>query len=157
MQRSYTKLINGCEDLNYYSRLKKLKLMSLQRRRERYIIIYTWKLLHNKVPNDFDITFYVTARHGWKAKCPVTPKNSPKYVETIYENSFERKAVKLWNILPLEVNTSKTLERLKINLGKFLSTFPDEPPSQGTTVPAKISSNLVHRAVIAAEAKSKSK
>ena len=67
VQRSYTRLIIGCEDLDYYSRLRKLKLMSLQRRRERYIIIYTWKLLHKEVPNDFEIKFYVTARHGWKA------------------------------------------------------------------------------------------
>ena len=39
VQRSYTKRIEGTKDLSYYSRLKKLDLMSLQRRRERYSII----------------------------------------------------------------------------------------------------------------------
>ncbi len=35
VQRAFTRKIEGCKDLQYWERLKKLKLMSLQRRRER--------------------------------------------------------------------------------------------------------------------------
>ena len=36
---------------DYWDRLAHYKLYSLQRRRERYAIIYTWKVLHNIYPN----------------------------------------------------------------------------------------------------------
>ena len=42
-QRSFTRYISGMQVLSYPERLSVLKLYSLQRRRERYIIIYVWK------------------------------------------------------------------------------------------------------------------
>ena len=36
---------------DYWDRLRHFKLYSLQRRRERYAIIYTWKVIHNIYPN----------------------------------------------------------------------------------------------------------
>jgi hypothetical protein len=38
-------------DLNYWERLKKLGLYLLEWRRERYIILYTWKLITGLAPN----------------------------------------------------------------------------------------------------------
>ena len=46
IQRSMTAKIRSISDLNYWDRLKKLKLYSLQRRRERFCIIQVWKILH---------------------------------------------------------------------------------------------------------------
>ncbi len=40
VQRSFTVRITGMRDLNYWERLVKLKIRSLQRRRERQIILY---------------------------------------------------------------------------------------------------------------------
>ena len=51
VQRSFTKFISGMTGLSYTERLTVLKLYSLQRRRERYIIIYVWKILEGLVPN----------------------------------------------------------------------------------------------------------
>ena len=48
-QRTFTSKINGLQHLNYWERLKELNLYSLQRRRERYIIIYVWKILEQRV------------------------------------------------------------------------------------------------------------
>ena len=45
IQRSFTKHIDGMKDLSYPERLCALKLYSLQRRRDRYIIIYMWKIV----------------------------------------------------------------------------------------------------------------
>ena len=44
IQRTFTYKITEVQHLNYWERLQELKLYSLQRRRERYIIIYIWKI-----------------------------------------------------------------------------------------------------------------
>ena len=49
VQRSFTRFISGMAGLSYTERLTVLKLYSLQRRRERYIIIYVWKILEGLV------------------------------------------------------------------------------------------------------------
>ena len=53
VQRSFTRFISGMKGLSYPERLTVLKLYFLQRRRERYIIIYVWKILEGMVPNLF--------------------------------------------------------------------------------------------------------
>ena len=110
-------------------RIKFLNLPSLQRRRERYIIINTWKILHKKAPNDIKMVIYESDRLGLRAKVPPRAKNCPSFISSIYENSFSVKAAKLWNILPKSVNTSKDLDSLKVALRKFLERFQDTPPT----------------------------
>ena len=43
IQKTFTSKINGMEGLDYHERLKKLDLYSLERRRDRYFIIYGWQ------------------------------------------------------------------------------------------------------------------
>ena len=64
IQRTFTSKISGCQHLDYYARLKRLQILSLQRRRERYTIIHTWKMLHGMVPNNIDLKFYDSGRNG---------------------------------------------------------------------------------------------
>ena len=45
IQRLFTKHITGMNDMPHHERLKSLGLYSLQRRRERYCIIYIWKII----------------------------------------------------------------------------------------------------------------
>ena len=49
-QRTFTYKITDVQHLNYLERLHELKLYSLQRRRERYIIIFIWKITQHMVP-----------------------------------------------------------------------------------------------------------
>ena len=52
IQQSFTrKVAIGKLTNNNWDRLSHLKLYSLQRRRERYAIIYVWKILEGHVPN----------------------------------------------------------------------------------------------------------
>ena len=51
IQRTFTYKITEVQHLNYWEKLHKLKLDSLQRRRERYIIFYIWKITQHMVPN----------------------------------------------------------------------------------------------------------
>ncbi len=51
IQRNYTAMIDGLREMDYWERLKILRMKSQQRRMERYRIIYTWKIIQNMVPN----------------------------------------------------------------------------------------------------------
>ena len=65
VQRAFTKHISGMCFLSYSKRLEVLKLYSLQRRRERYGIIYVWKMIEGLVPNLSDpITCSFSDRRG---------------------------------------------------------------------------------------------
>ena len=47
--RNFTSQITGCESQDYWERLSSLKMYSQERRRERYEIIFIWKILHGFV------------------------------------------------------------------------------------------------------------
>ena len=65
VQRAFKKHISGMCFLSYSKRLEVLKLYSLQRRRERYGIIYVWKIIEGLVPNLSDpITCSFSDRRG---------------------------------------------------------------------------------------------
>ena len=113
IQRHFTKRILSCSDLNYWDRLKRLKLLSLQRRRERYKIIHVWKLLNGLAPNDISMDFYTHERHGIKVRIPRFNYKAQRSVSTAYENSFGVRAGQLWNILPKQINQIATLEEFK--------------------------------------------
>ena len=51
IQRTFTYKINEVQHLNYWEILHEIRLYSLQRRREHYIIIYIWKISQHIVPN----------------------------------------------------------------------------------------------------------
>ena len=125
------------EGVDYWERLRRLNLMSLQRRRQRYALIHVWKTYHDLVPDatgmrkDFDD----------EGRLGVQLKNSPKFRSKAdthwanqYFNSFGVQAYSLWNKLPVEVNTSPTLESFKSALGAFLDSFHDRPPVRGYPV-----------------------
>ena len=74
IQRTFTYKIIKVQHLNYCERLPELKLHSFQRRRERYIIIYIWKITQHMVPN-------IDGTVGHKLKKQKTPKklNTVRY------------------------------------------------------------------------------
>ena len=77
IQKQFTKKIAGLSELDHWQRLEKLKLLSLQRRRERYTIMHTWKIVNDQAPNNIDMSFYSTARLGVRAiQChPITTRH----------------------------------------------------------------------------------
>ena len=125
VQRKYTRHINGCSSLDYWTRLINLNIISLQRRRERYILIHTWKILNGLAPNDISMLFKNNPRHGIKATVPALNNKSQRSVATHLENSFGVKSAQLWNLLPKEINSISILDLLKPSLAKFLNEFPN--------------------------------
>ena len=49
--RSFTKRVWGLQDQPYWERLRALNLLSVERRQERYKVLYTWKALKGLVPS----------------------------------------------------------------------------------------------------------
>ena len=133
VQRNFTSKIYGFSEYDYWTRLKLLKLHSLQRRRERYIMIQMFKILKNDVPNNLNIQFVNSERKGLQAIIPPFPKNASGKNITLYEDSFAVKGPKLWNLLPTDTRDKDTLDRFKVSLSRFIDQFPDQPPVSGYT------------------------
>ena len=131
IQRSFTSRITSIAHLDYYERLKKLKLMSLQRRRERYTIIMVYKILHNVCPNDIGLEFIHSERRGIQAKIPKMTKEAKMKNQSLYDASFAVRGPKLWNRIPAKITMKPTFESFKSSLTAWLFTLPDRPPIQG--------------------------
>jgi hypothetical protein len=130
VQRSFTSKICGLNSSNYWERLKQLNLYSLQRRRERYMIILIWKIYYNLIPNDINIVFQHSGRRG--ITC-IRPLGSSKFssVNTMKFHSFSSTASALFNTVPADIKSITFLTTFKTELDKFLHTFPDTPPTPG--------------------------
>ena len=96
IQRAFTKHITGMYDLPYTKRLKMLNLNSLHRRRERYCIIYLWKILEGLVLNFSDpIVCSFFDRRG--RSCIISHAN-PGRQSTLAFNSFRWRSIRIFNI-----------------------------------------------------------
>ena len=131
IQRSFTnKIICPPSVQNYWDRLRFLQLMSLQRRRERYVILHMWKIFHQITSNDLNITFYESARFGTLANVPPLSPNNGK-AQTLYDSSFCVKGPQLWNTVPKVIRNVDTFTNFKVKLDIYLKSVPDTPPVCG--------------------------
>jgi len=140
LQRTFTSKISGLQHLSYWDRLERLNMMSLQRRRERYLIIHMWKIRMNQVPNDLNIRFHYNDRLGLKALVPKSPQS---HVGSTYQNSFAVKGPRLWNMLPKDFTLMDDLESFKTNLDRLLLSFKDTPPIASSEI--QIPNSLLDR------------
>ena len=125
---------------DYWERLDKLKLYSLERRRDRYIIMYMYKIHIGAIPNvgfrkdwnDRSQTKFF-AKHNRKARRPI---------KGLRRASFFSKGPQLFNMLPEEMrelkhvapeNVKKEMEDFKKKLDKWLALIPDQPTTEGLT------------------------
>ena len=126
LQKTFTKKIPEVQHLDYWSRLKQLRMYSQQRRADRYKIIHTWKVLEKKVPN-CGIQESTSLRRGRECTIPAL-KGSPA-MQNLRDQSFQVTGPRLFNSLPRHIrDTSKaTVDEFKEKLDKFLAVLPDEP------------------------------
>ena len=101
IQKAFTKHIKGFSLFSYQERLSNLIIYSLQRRRERYIVIYVWKILGNLVPNLVKpLQFYVSDRRG--CLCSVSHVGLGHTGSLAY-SSFRWKGIRMFNSLPMHI------------------------------------------------------
>ena len=127
VQRTFTSKIHGLQHLHYWERLKALTLMSLQRRRERYVIMHMWKILHGLTSNDLQVQFTVNPRLGNLAKVPSFRKKISAAHQTLYETSFSLTGLKLWNCLPTQIRAVSKHDSFKRQMTAFMISVPDKP------------------------------
>ena len=131
IQRTFTARIREVRHLSYWERLEALNINSLQRRRERYILIHVFKIANNLAPNDIDMKFYQSRRRGSCVIIPSVNRNSKAKYQTLYDSSFHIIGGKMWNLLPPEIKDKTSLPSFKNSLSKYLKQFPDQPPVPG--------------------------
>ena len=130
--RAFTRKMNGMTGLNYHERLSKLKMLSMERRRERFIVINVFKILHGLAPNPGIEFTNFDERRGVEAVIPKINKNHKAKLRNLKENFFTMEGAKLFNALPKEVRAYNPDVQHKVHsfknlLDKYLELIPDQP------------------------------
>ena len=126
---------------SYPERLKKLNIYSLERRRERYMICYTYKIVIGLVVNPGLAITYDLRRKIRVGPKPVSMR-SPNWIRKARHSSFFFKASKLYNCIPLHlwesedinIPTKNHVNSFKKKLEDYLSTTPDVPGTQMNSI-----------------------
>ena len=147
VQRSFTSRITGVVHLDYWDRLKELDLYSLERRRERYLILYIYKILLGLVPNfnedRYKIKSTYSERRGLYINLPSIRTSATCRVKAMVERSFAVRAPKLFNALPKSIRKGNlSFNSFKYQLDKILCKVKDEP-SFPNLRPQAISNSLI--------------
>ena len=121
IQYSFIRKIKHTKAKNYEDLLHELNLYSLERRRDRYRIIYTWKILEGKVPQ----TGLIVQKHQRRGRLITSNSHST--------NSFNRFAAKAWNELPKKIrdSTYTSVDQFKSDLDSYLTHLEDIPHYYG--------------------------
>ena len=125
--RNFSSQIAGMEGKDYWERLKSLQLYSQERRRERYQIIFLWKVAQG-LTKGYHLGFYSSDRRGRLAVVSPYQSKAPAQVRKAREASLSVKGAKLFNSIPKELrDMNGKAEQFKAGLDRWLSTIPDEP------------------------------
>ena len=126
IQRTFTSHIIDVHSLNYWQRLENLKLYSIERSYERYLVIYAWKIIENKyICAEVFQTSAFDCRTGRRFIIDLQTKKE-------LVTPFTR-AKKAFNSLPKSLRnlTGVELDCFKRHLDSFLSDIPDQPSVPG--------------------------
>ena len=128
IQSNFLKKVQGLSGLDYWEQLRSLNMYSLQRRRERYICIYIWKILEGHVPN-FGIRHYSNERRGRLCIVPPVQTGAKQRLQTIRHNSMGVYGPRLFNWLPVWIRNMSncSVDVFKRALDRHLVLIPDEP------------------------------
>ena len=120
---------------SYHERLKTLTIYSLQRQRERYAIIYIYKIVIQLAPNPG-----LEIHHNPRTKIKVSSKQninsaSPAWVKSLRNGSFFVIGPQLYNSIPATLRElenedegeKQKVENFKQKQDDYLRTIPDAP------------------------------
>ena len=132
--RTYSSWFSGVSEMNYWQRLSFLKFNSIQRRSERYRIIYIWKILEGKVPNP-NIVWNIEDKSGRLCSIRSLPPGYRNPYINLRDSTFQIVGPRLFNSLPGHIRnlTGCSVDVFKIHLDGFLMDLPDTPKVDGLT------------------------
>ena len=120
VQRDFTKRITGMRYLSYSKRLEVLQLYSLQRRRERYGIIYVSKIVEGLIPN---LSNPITCSFSdCRERTCVVCHSGAGRLGTLNYNSFIWRSIRMFNRLPnaIRMLSSCSVVGFKSQLDSYL-------------------------------------
>ena len=126
--RHFTAQIHGMEGCDYWDRLQYLHLYSQERRRERYCIIYLWKVAQGLVQG-YKATFMTSPRRGRLMEVRPLCNKAATSVKNARESSLQVKGAQLFNSIPRSLRdiSTGTPAHFKLQLDQWLATIPDQP------------------------------
>ena len=114
-------MASKCRQMSYWERLNEFKLLSNERRMERYKIIYVWKSLNGHVPS---LDFQWKVRDGSILNYPKVHGPEGR-IRTLQRFSLRWEGVRLFNCIPQNLRMWKGLvNTFKNSLDKFLEKKP---------------------------------
>ena len=128
--------------VNYSDRLKKLKMFSLERCKERYAIIYMYKILIKYAPSVGLEHYPHRSSHIFRTKIIPDNRPIPSWIKKACNSSFFVKGPLLYNCLPpslrykeiIDSPNKAHIERCKHRLDQFLAKIPDTPGTQSNSL-----------------------
>ena len=148
VQRSLVSKISDkrIQNLNYWEKLSCLRLYSQERRRERYMIIFVWKISQQMV-SGYTIPFTTCcSRTGRKAVPAPVPQSARADVRQARAGTLAVRGVQLFNTMPASLRNSNHGDILmfKNHLDIYLQDIPDQPTIAGLGRGAS-SNSLLHQ------------
>ena len=118
VQRRATKMVRGMRQLSYHQRLDKLKLTTLEVRRDRGDLIETFKILkgHDRV-NSEQFFRSVPNQHGLRGHS--MKLFVPRCRTVLRQNFFSCRVLSDWNRLPQSAVDADSVNAFKSRLDKF--------------------------------------
>ena len=155
IQKNFTSKINGMDELDYHERLKKLNMYSLERRRDRYMIIYGWQQIEGLKENTLRLKISWTGRHRSmiSSKIPneANGKRLSRTEKNLIYNCPARQVQRLFNNIPGKLRniTGVTSDTFKRQLDEWLKKkVPDQPRGGGySKLVAAETNSVLHQAV----------
>ena len=130
-QKSFTKYTEGLDGMNYWERLEIMRLTSIQRRHERYRLVYLWKIMMGMVPN-YGISWNWTDKGGRKVDIPRSTYIHSAIARNMRDQSLVVHGGRIYNLLPRKIRDfSGPKEGFKVLLDTYLKEIPDQPVSEG--------------------------
>lgn len=123
-------------------------MYSQERRRERYQIIFVWKLSQGLV-GGYSLPFQHSDRRGRTVLVPPIVSEAASPVKKAKESSIQVKGARLYNLLPKDLRDLQgvTVDTFKTSLDSWLSQIPDQPTVVGRQRAAATNS-LIDQVVI---------
>ena len=140
LQKDFLKRIPALRQQSYWQQLETFQLYSIQRRLERYRIIYVWKALELYVPScGVKVTHTQETRLG--RRCAAT-EGRGKEARASFDQTFQFHGPRLYNALPRELRnlTGCGTDFFKEKLDQYLAGIADEPAFPGF-IPTGITEN----------------
>ena len=132
--------------MDYWQKLKELRLYSQERRRERYQVIFLWKISQGLV-SGFDVNFTSGGNRRGRTIVPNTVvRSAPTIVRKAREQTLGVRGANIFNLLPDDLRCMNTehVDTFKNHLDVFLSSIPDQPTMTGLGRAAD-SNSLLHQ------------